>query len=108
MQLGGTLGKLTIEVKGDPVVSEGERYILFLQRDDRKAVPNTSGLPRYVVAGIWSGKMRIEQGKMVISSASHKNLQAYDGIDMDAFIRQLQETIRRPYTRTDLPIHPKR
>src|SRR5215475_4890221 len=49
-QGGGQLDDWDITMRGDPLLSNGERYIFFLRPDDR-LVPNTSGIPRYGVVG---------------------------------------------------------
>ncbi|HEY4354959.1 MAG TPA: hypothetical protein VGN16_04355 [Acidobacteriaceae bacterium] len=44
-QVGGKMGPWDEEEDGDPLVSVGDRFILFLTPDNRQNPPNTSGLP---------------------------------------------------------------
>jgi hypothetical protein len=104
-QVGGHLDKWDITVPDDPLVIPGERYILFLVPDDRKALPNVSGIPRYAVIGIWSGKIKIVDDKVAFGGPSYPTLHAYDGTDVNLFLQTLREAIRRPYTTTPLPIN---
>ena len=107
-QTGGDFGDWHMEAEGDPLVSAGERYILSLIPDDRPEPPNTTGLPRYGVLGVWSGKIKVSDGKVAFAPGAHRNLHAYDGTDVAAFLPLLREMIARPYTGADthLPIHP--
>jgi hypothetical protein len=67
-QLGGNVGGCGFIVDGDPLVSFGEEYVLFLNPDNRIGVPNTSGSPRYGSVSVWSGKAKITDGKIQFSS----------------------------------------
>jgi hypothetical protein len=107
-EIGGQLGKWDISVEGDPLVAPGERYIFFLNSDEKKELPNFSGMPRYAPVGVWSGKIKVTNGKVAFAGPSNPQLHTYDGTGVDAFLQTLKQTISRPYTDADthLPIHP--
>jgi len=105
-QVGGKTDRWTVEVEGDTLVSAGARYILFLIPDDRKAVANPLGMPRYAVLGVWSGKMKVSDQKISVAAAAGDKLRSHNGEDVDAFIEALKETIRKPYSDTKAPIFP--
>jgi hypothetical protein len=105
IQGGGQLAKWNIEVDGDPLVRAGERYLLFLTPDDRKEVPAESGMSRYSVLGIWSGKARIQNGVIKFPESAAKELHQFDGNGVDAFVQRVEQTIAHPYTDASLPIH---
>lgn len=104
-QVGGQLGKWDITVAGDPLVLPGERYILFLVPDERKELANTSGMPRCAATGVWSGKIKVKNGKVAFAAPSDPQLHSYDGTNVDTFLQMLKETIGRPYTNEQLPIN---
>ncbi len=77
----------------DPLVKQGERYILFLTPDDRTEPPNTSRLPRYHAVGVWSGKVKVENGKVRILPSAAPSLREYDNTDLAAFIAVVRQWI---------------
>ena len=105
-QVGGKVDQWDVTAAGDPLVAPGERYFLFLNPDNRKDLPNSSGMPRYAVTGVWSGKAKVANAVVTFLTAAHPQLHTYDGIPVDAFIQIVKETISHPYTNTQLPIQP--
>lgn len=97
-QAGGKLGELEMVVPSDPLVQEGERYILFLMSDDdnQKARPNTSGMPRYCVVGIWSGKAKVVDRKIAFSNGADARLREYDNMDATEFTQKIRDMIANP------------
>jgi hypothetical protein len=91
-QMGGKVGGCTVVVPADPLVKEGERYILFLRADDRP-VPNTSGFPRYSAIGLWSGKAKVEAGKMQFLPRALPGLHRYDGTDVTSFVATVKDRL---------------
>lgn len=90
-QMGGRVGAAEAVVADDPLVKSGEQYIFFLKRDDRTTVANTSGSPRYVVVGIWSGKPKVENGKVKFLDKAGSQLRARNETDVDAFIAEVEK-----------------
>ncbi len=100
------MGAQNFSVMGDPLVRPGERYILFLIPDVRQELPSTSGMPRYAVTGVWSGKAKVTNGGVAFPASASPELRAYNGHSIDAFLQTLEAAINHPYTNTQLPIHP--
>ncbi len=104
-QIGGQTGSRSLSVAGDPMVLQGERYILFLVPDVRRELPNTSGMPRYAVTGVWSGKAKIVNGGVVFADSASAELRAYNGQSVDSFLQTLKAAINHPFTGAQLPIN---
>jgi len=73
-EIGGQTGNWNFSVKGDALVSPGERYIFFLLSDEREELPNTSGMPRYAVTGVWAGKVKVTNGKVSFAASAGSQL----------------------------------
>jgi hypothetical protein len=54
-QMGGRVGDGGDQQTQYSLVQPGERYMLFLSPDDRKALPSVAGLKRYGVTAAWAG-----------------------------------------------------
>jgi hypothetical protein len=91
-QLGGKTGGCTEIVPDDPIVQPNERYILFLAVDNRKQVPNPSGVPRYIAPGIWT-KAKITNGKIQFQPRANHGLHKYDGMDVNSFLAIVRDRI---------------
>ncbi len=92
-QLGGRVEPCTRLVADDPVVKFGEVYVLFLLSDTRSVPPNTTGSPRYAPMGVWSGKLKITDGKIQFLPRASAALHKYDNTDATAFIATLKSII---------------
>jgi hypothetical protein len=84
-QLGGNAGGCGFIVDGDPLVSLGEEYVLFLVADNRLGVPNTSGSPRYLSVGAWSGKAKVVNNKIQFLPHASAQLHENDNMDLNDF-----------------------
>lgn len=106
-QIGGHMGSWDISVAGDALLLPGERYILFLVPDMRQELPNTSGIPRFAVTGVWAGKVKVSGGNASFAAAANSQLKSYNGLAIDSFLQTLRTTISHPYTDADtrLPIN---
>jgi hypothetical protein len=92
-QTGGKAGKWNVIVPEDPLVKKGERYILFLDVDDRKDPVNTTGLPRYFAVGLWSGKAKVENGKIQFLPSAVPGLHESDNTNVSDFIATVRDKI---------------
>ena len=54
-QAGGTIGNATVKPAQYSLLQKGDRYVLFLQADERSVSPPTPGFKRYTVTGASSG-----------------------------------------------------
>ena len=106
-QVGGKHGRWDVTAAGDPLFSPNEGYILFLIPDQRQELPNTSGMPRYTATGVWSGKVRVMDGKVQFAGRAYPDLHSYDNMDVSMFMQKLKDTISNPSPNKQLPIHPK-
>lgn len=68
-QIGGKAGEFTAIVPQDTLLREGQQYFLFLDRETRDDMPNSTGAPRYVITGVWMGKVPVdtESGRATFS-----------------------------------------
>jgi len=107
-QVGGRSDRLDLEALNDPLVTEGERYLLFLMEDEgQRERPNLTGLPRYSVVGVWSGKAKLSEGGIQFLPAAHESLRKYNGMTTDKFLDVIKVAESGPPMPTDrLRIHP--
>lgn len=112
-QIGGRTGESETEVERDALLEAGSRYILFLQGDDSRAeVVNNTGLKRFGVVGIWSGKVMILDGKVRFLPSVSKALAAYNGWDVFSFSQRVKDIVAGKYvppsglSLSPLPPHP--
>ena len=102
-QLGGNVGGCGFIVDGDPLVSLGEEYVLFLMRDNRISVTNTSGSPRYTAVGVWSGKAKVVNNKIQFLPHANAELHKNDNMDLNAFTDLVKDLMFR----LRIPLPPK-
>lgn len=106
-QIGGKAGKWDISVPDDPPVRQGERYVLFLMADTRRDTTNTAGVPRYCIIGVWSGKAKIDGGKVQFPPRANKRLHEHDNQDVNSFLADVKNEINHTVPMDpNLPIHP--
>lgn len=89
-QLGGKVGGAEAVVADDPLLKPRETYIFFLVRDDQRKVANSTGFPRYAVVGIWSGKAKVEGGKVRFSANASTDLRGHNDQGVATFIAEVQ------------------
>jgi hypothetical protein len=90
-QMGGTVPPCTLKVPDDPLVKPNERYILFLRADSRTVPANTTGVPRYGVVGLWSGKVQVINGTVQFLPKANARLHKYDNTSVADFITAIRE-----------------
>jgi hypothetical protein len=93
-QTGGKVGHCSIVVPDDPLVKFNEDYVLFLKVDNRDYPPKAVSLPRYAVVGVWSGKVKIVDGKVEFAAAANPTFRQYDKTDVNSFVALVQRTIK--------------
>lgn len=94
-QRGGTIDRLEVVAPDAPLVQPGERYLLFLARDEREKLKNTTSLERYYVVGVWAGLLTIKDGKVLMPSRSENQFHQYNHMDIKAFVKVLGDKIHR-------------
>jgi len=92
-ETGGSFGGINLLPEDAPRMVQGEHYVLFLVEDKRKGIPNVAGLPRYFVAGVWSGKFKVEHNQISVPQASSQGLHAYHLMNHDVFLGQLRTAV---------------
>lgn len=91
-QMGGKTSACEEVVPDDPLVRQGEEYILFL-RTDHRTLPNASGFQRYAVFGMWNGKAKVENQTVHFLPSAERLLHKYDGTDVTAFVENIRQLI---------------
>jgi hypothetical protein len=91
-QIGGELGSCSVVVPEDPLVKNGERYLLFLQANQQ---PNDSGFPGYHVIGYWAGKAKIVDGKIEFLPHANPDVIRHNGMEAAAFLEYVQGRLDR-------------
>lgn len=107
-QIGGRTGGSETEVERDALLEAGARYILFLQGDEsRVEIVNSTGLKRFGVVGIWSGKVMILDGKVRFLPSVSKALAEYNGWDVFSFSQRVRDIVAGKYVPpSDQPVSP--
>ncbi len=120
VQTGGTQGKWNVSVAGDPLVQLGQRYILFLDRDQRTVVPNGAGIlpdasvaARYFSVGNGNGKALVSAtGTIQFALGATPTSHQYDGNEVTSFITTVTNRVNTlfpptpPYPRGVKPVPP--
>ncbi|MDA0205376.1 MAG: hypothetical protein O3A53_07775 [Acidobacteria bacterium] len=84
-QMGGTSGDFVATVPQDTLLSEGQEYFLFLDRETRD-LPNSTGAPRYIISGVWKGKVPVAK----VSGRAAFSLAPNDAPNRDATLSQFE------------------
>ena len=92
-QTGGKWQDWAIESSDAPLVHARERYLLFLRLDCRDIPQNTSDIPHYAVAGVWSGLVKVLEQKIQFLASSSRELHESDGTDVATFLSLLKEKV---------------
>ena len=94
-QMGGRDGGAADQPTQYSLVQAGERYILFLSPDDRKALPSVAGLKRYGVTAAWSGLLFVgADGLIHTESKYHDPLRKkYEGKSKAEMIDLLKDAM---------------
>jgi hypothetical protein len=96
-QVGGKDGDL-IFMPEEPLLSQGEKMILFLRKDPRN-LPSVAALPRFTIAGIWAGKFRVQASrndpnkKIIGVPRKSGGLKDHDLEDHDHFVGHIQSAV---------------
>ena len=96
-QVGGKDGDL-IFMPEEPILSQGEKMILFLRKDPRN-LPSVAALPRFTIVGIWAGKFRVQASptdpnkKIIGVPRKSGGLKDHDLEDHDHFVRHIRSAV---------------
>ncbi len=79
----------------DTLLAPGETHVLFLGADRRLGLPLVPDTPRFIVRGLWQGKVKIEQGKVRIRNYQTAQwLREHDGEDAAKFLNSIRTVLQ--------------
>lgn len=106
-EIGGRTESGVVEAVNDRLVAAGERYVLFLQKDERQTDrADVAHLPAYAVTGVWSGKARITDAGVEFLPGAAAGLRKFNGMSLDDFVAEIKKAQNPPPSTEKLPIHP--
>jgi hypothetical protein len=85
VQEGGRAGKWEVVTPQAPLPQKGDRYILFLQPDNRRPFYDPA-TPRYNAVGFWSGLVKVTNGRVNFLPDSATALRGLDNMTVDDFL----------------------
>jgi hypothetical protein len=78
-----------------PLMRQGEKYILFLEFDNRPTLPKYPAADaQCVVTGVWNGRFRVENGRIKVSPEASLRFRQYESATEDEFLGQISATLR--------------
>ena len=95
-QMGGTIGDFHLVTDQYALMQPGERYILFLQNDNRPSTPRRPGIPPYYVTGGWAGLGRVLGDKVQLGTKAPRDLSSYDGAEVESLAIEIQKLVSQP------------
>jgi hypothetical protein len=95
-QMGGNIGDFHLVTDQYALMQPGERYILFLQRDDRPSTPQRPGIPPYYVTRSWAGLARVVDGRIQLGNTAPGELTTYDGVTAESLRSEIATAVSRP------------
>jgi hypothetical protein len=96
-QMGGSIGDFHLVTDRYALMQPGERYILFLQNDNRPSTPRTPGIPPYYVKRGWAGLGRVVDGKIQLGTTAPGELSGYEGVDAESLQSEIATVVSRPH-----------
>jgi len=106
-EIGGRTESGVVEAVNDRLIAEGERYVLFLQKDERQTDrADVAHLPAYAVTGVWSGKARVTDSGIEFPPGAAQGLRKFNGMSLDEFVAAVKAAQDPPPSTERLPIHP--
>lgn len=107
LEIGGRTESGVVEAVNDRLIAGGERYVLFLQKDERQTGrADVAHLPAYAVIGVWSGKARVTDSGIQFLPSAAQGLRKYNGMSLDEFVAAVKAAQDPPPSTERLPIHP--
>jgi hypothetical protein len=98
-QMGGTIGDFHLVTDQYALMQPGERYILFLQNDNRPSTPRRADIPPYFITRSWAGLGRVLDGKIQLGTTAPGELASYNGSDVEMLVSEIQGLVSRSLKR---------
>jgi len=96
-QMGGRDGGAADQPTQYSIVQPGERYILFLSLDDRRALPSVAGLKRYDVTAAWAGLLFVGADGLIHTDSKYNDplRKKYEGKAKAEMINLLKDALKQ-------------
>jgi hypothetical protein len=95
-QMGGTIGDFHLVTDQYALMQPGERYVLFLQNDNRTSTPRRPGIPPYYVTRSWAGLGRVVGDRVQLGSTAPGELSSYDGSGVESLAIEIKKLVSQP------------
>ncbi len=96
-QKGGVVGRYTELPNQYDLIQQGERYILFLTDETEPDLPDVTGIPRFALAGAWTGLFRInESGGGLSPDTAISIREQFDGKSSQELITEIRRCSQAP------------
>jgi hypothetical protein len=79
-QMGGSVGDFHLVTDRYALMQPGQRFILFLQNDNRPSTPRRPGIPPYSITRSWAGLGRVVDDKLQLGTTAPGELSSYNGV----------------------------
>lgn len=108
VQEGGKAGKWDVVTPDVPLLQKGERYIFFLDPDQREPAYEP-GTPRFNAVGVWSGLVRVQDDRVGFLPRAVPALHDSDNMSASGFLalvrRRVEAVVPKDQIILDHPIH---
>lgn len=96
-QRGGAKDGLVIAPAQYALLQPSEKYLLFLQEDSRRNLPEVTNAKRYTVTGIWSGLFLLQDGRMTIKTNQPDHLRkSFEGKTAEELVAEIRAALGKP------------
>jgi hypothetical protein len=95
-QMGGAIGDFHLVTDQYALMQPGQRYILFLQTDNRPSTPRRADIAPYYVTRSWAGLGRVVEGKIQLGTTAPGELTSYDGTEVESLALEIKKLVSQP------------
>ena len=94
-QMGGSTGDFHLVTDQYALMQPGERFVLFLQDDNRPSTPRRPGIPPYYVTRSWAGLGRVVDDKIQLGTTAPGELSSYNGVAAESLANEIMSLVSR-------------
>jgi hypothetical protein len=94
-QMGGSVGDFHLVTDSYALMKLGDRYILFLQNDNRPSTPRKPGIPPYYVTRSWAGLGQVVDDKIHLGTTAPGELSSYNGVAAESLANETISLVSR-------------